>query len=152
MNERHVSTGLVPTSKTDHAFDSAKDWPPSPLVAAIFADFGARPRAVPPESSFTPLFSMWLAYCESIFMVTIETYTPRFVRGTRVLFLQKDHPKNGQHCTVFEPVRNPSQQSMNQWYDVRFEIDVSLGVTKDICAQRNKPKTLAKDEKRALSR
>ena len=45
--------------------------------------------------------------------------------GTRVRFTLKDHPKNGQYCTILGALPNPSGRPENQWYDVRFD-DQSL--------------------------
>jgi ABC-type multidrug transport system fused ATPase/permease subunit len=46
-------------------------------------------------------------------------YVPNLSRGTRVR-LMRNHPKNGQLCTVIGPLPNPSKRPENQWYDVRF--------------------------------
>ena len=53
--------------------------------------------------------------------MSTRNYVPRLIRGGRMNFLVKGHPKDGQGCTVFYSLPNPSQRSANQWYDVRFD-------------------------------
>jgi len=52
-------------------------------------------------------------------------YVPNLSRGARVR-LMRNHPKNGQLCTVIGALPNPSKRPENQWYDVRFD-DYSIG-------------------------
>jgi hypothetical protein len=57
----------------------------------------------------------------------VVKYKPNLADGTRAFFKGKQQDRrNGQHCTVFAALPNPSQRSENQWYDVRFD-DQSLG-------------------------
>lgn len=56
----------------------------------------------------------------------MEAYNPHYAVGTRLIFKEKNHPRNGQQCTVFGALHNPSQQAEHQWYDVRFD-DYSVG-------------------------
>jgi hypothetical protein len=51
----------------------------------------------------------------------IDQYIPDLTHGDRVLFRKDGSAKNGQVCSVFEVVPNPSRRSENQWYDVRFD-------------------------------
>jgi len=54
----------------------------------------------------------------------IQSYkpeSPQFVRSSRVLFARHGHPRDGQYCTILDPLPNPSQLASNQWYDVRFD-------------------------------
>jgi len=53
--------------------------------------------------------------------MSTRNYVPRLIRGGRVNFSVKGHPKDGQACTVFDGLPNPSHRSANQWYDVRFD-------------------------------
>ncbi len=70
----------------------------------------------------TSVFPKWRAYCKNPFMLNTEApYVSRLARGNRVIFIKRDHEKRGEPCTVVDPVRNPSQRSNNQWYDVRFD-------------------------------
>jgi|SRR2546426_1241962 len=54
-----------------------------------------------------------------------QEYIPRLARGSRALFIREDHPKKGERRTVLDPLPNPSQRSINQWYDAlrRWQIE-----------------------------
>jgi hypothetical protein len=54
----------------------------------------------------------------------IQTYkpeSPQLVRQSRVQFVRKHHPRDGQYCTILDPLPNPSHLAINQWYDVKFD-------------------------------
>jgi hypothetical protein len=54
---------------------------------------------------------------------TMSTHddVPRFNRGSRAIFIRKDHPRDGEYCILLNQLPNPSQRSTSQWYDVRFD-------------------------------
>jgi hypothetical protein len=64
----------------------------------------------------------------------LTRYKPGFAYGTRALFGKQGHLRNGQYCTIFAALPNPSQRPENQWYDVRFE-DQSVGRYRENCLQ-----------------
>jgi hypothetical protein len=47
-------------------------------------------------------------------------YVSRLARNDQVQLVLNGHPKTGQYCTVVGVLPNASQQSIHQWYDVRF--------------------------------
>jgi hypothetical protein len=58
--------------------------------------------------------------------VSVPEYVANLACGSRVRFVQKGHPSNGQICVVIRILPNPSSRPENQWYDVRFA-DSSIG-------------------------
>ncbi len=53
-------------------------------------------------------------------MSALLQYVPHLTRNNRVRFVRKDHPRDGQSCIVLDPLPNPSEREINQWYDVQF--------------------------------
>jgi hypothetical protein len=63
---------------------------------------------------------------DSHLMKTSE-YIPNLLCGARVRFTRKGHRKSGQLCTIIRILPNPSLRAENQWYDVRFDDQYTMG-------------------------
>jgi hypothetical protein len=58
--------------------------------------------------------------------VSRADYVANFTCGSRVLLIEKAHPRSGQQGIIIRILPNPSGRPENQWYDVRFA-DFSIG-------------------------